>query len=80
MDIVYCIEHEHMVSRQNSQVGYFHDYPVYVDGMLEYDWCDFPKGYAYSEPPEDLPEGWQDELIEPSEEELDSMCAEADYG
>ena len=63
--IMWCLEHE-------EDVMVFGDFHVV---WYDYD-CNGP--FFTSHPPEDLQDAWQDELVEPSEEELQEMDAGAE--
>ncbi len=64
-EIMWCLKHE------TYKCVYFDpDSAFHIDWMME----NLCKGPFYtSAPPSDLPEYWQDELVEPSTEELEEM-------
>lgn len=77
-DEVYCIDCQKLVLAQGTISGItVHPFSFQTEYGYDYDWCDFPLGYAECEPPE-FEEYWQDNLIEPSDEELAEMDENAE--
>jgi hypothetical protein len=62
---------------QDSPVGLLHEYEYSTGFGSELDWCFFNMGMTTSAPPE-FEEYWQDNLIEPSDEELEEMDENAE--
>ena len=66
--IMWCAECGHEVSAEFVEKTGYH----FTDMSLKnWDVCAGP--FFTSAPPENLPDNWQDELVEPSEEDMDEM-------
>lgn len=75
-DLLYCITCERIVPNWGDE-----NRPVHTNVALSFDDADLMNCYgpfAYSTPPNDLPENWHELVQEPSPEELAEMDANAE--
>jgi len=68
----YCIECEREVLIQDSKCGLLHEHSYIGDYGMEYDVCFMDMGWTSCPPPE-FEEYWQDNLIEPGDEEVEQF-------
>lgn len=75
MEDLFCIKCQRLTLGQSFISNPIHEF-MYIDdqGKYDIDWCDYPLGYAVSEPI--VNPDWEIDLVEPSEEELEYMDKE----